>query len=116
MSDRIRSQNHQKLRDRFSGPRKKEGFPAAAAATAAATQQETRRRYYGAGHSAGCGHALAAAAFFSGQIGQSMHLAMPIPICHCPPGPGAVPLSAGTERPRRRGIRWENPNFDSTRV
>ena len=28
-----------------------------------------------AGHSAGCGHVLATAAFFSCQIGQSMHLA-----------------------------------------
>lgn len=81
--------------------------------------RNSRRRHYSApaGHSTGSGHALATAAFFSGQIGQSMHLPVPIPICHCPPVPGAVPLSAEAERPRRsRKTRWENPNFDSIRL
>jgi len=81
--------------------------------------RNSRRRHYSApaGHSAGSGHALATAAFFSGQIGQSMHLPVPIPICHCPPMPGAVPLSAETERLRQsRKARWESPNFNSIRV
>lgn len=66
--------------------------------TDAARNSRAHRRHYSAptGHSAGGGHALAAAAFFSGQIGQSMHLPVPIPICHCPPGP--VPLSPGDRK------------------
>lgn len=85
----------------------REAFPLAVPA------RNSRRRHYSAptGHSAGSGHTLATAAFFSGQIGQSMHLSTPIPICHCPPGPEAVPLSGETERPRResRKPRRENP-------
>jgi len=87
--DELEGQNCRETEDWESTTERKKDSDASSAA-------RNLRRHYSAlaGHSAGSGHALATAAFFSGQIGQSMHLSVPIPICHCPPVPGAVPLSA----------------------